>query len=266
MLCLTIALTDDPITPRAASLTLALYAGAAVFFAAFVLREIKATAPLIDPALFRRLKVAAAFVTNGLTGGTLITAMVAIPLFSNFVLGTSSLQGGINLMRLTVALPVGALLGGVLAQRWGLTPAAVLGLLLAGVGFLGMSRWSADPSFVAMTLPLLVGGFGFGLVIAPLNTAVLDSAPEAERATAASLLTVIRLLGALVAVALLTTRGLSGFYAEAGLIPLDDPRYANLIQGLEVGSFHSIFEVAAGVCLLSVLPALLLGRGPVDNS
>ena len=42
----------------------------------------------------------------------------------------------------------------------------------------------------------------------------------------ASLLTVVRLLGALVGVALLTTRGLSGFYAEAGLIPLDDPRFS----------------------------------------
>ena len=162
---------------------------------------------------------------NALTGGTLIVAMVSVPLFTDVLLGGSALQGGLNLMRLTVALPFGALAGGYLATRFGASLAACAGLLLAGAGFLGMAAWSEDPGFIAMTLPLLVAGFGFGLVIAPLNAAVLDEAAEGERATLASLLTVVRLLGALVGVALLTTRGLSGFYAEAGLIPLDDPRF-----------------------------------------
>jgi EmrB/QacA subfamily drug resistance transporter len=266
LVCLTIALTNDPIAGRPVGVTLALYAGAASLFASFVLRQLRASAPLVDLAMFRRLKVGAAFLANGLMGGTLIVAMVNVPLFSNVILDTSALEGGLNLMRLTVALPFGALLGGVLAQRWGLSRAAALGLMLAGAGFVGMSRWTADPSFMAMTLPLLVGGFGFGLVIAPLGTAVLDAAPQAERATAASLLTVVRLLGALVGVALLTTQGLSGFYAEAGLVPLDDPRLAEILQGLELDSFHDTFLVAAVVSFISVVPAMLLGRGETDDT
>ena len=121
-----------------------------------------------------------------------------------------------------------------------------------------MTRWSADPSFVAMTLPLLVAGLGFGLVIAPINTAVLAT-PTSDRATVASLLTVVRLLGALVGVALLTTRGLGGFYAEAGLIPLDDPRFVDLVQRPR-GRPSATFLVTAAVCFATILPALLLGR------
>ena len=49
--------------------------------------------------------------------------MVNVPLFTNTVLGGTALEGGLNLMRLTVALPFGALAGGVpRARAYGYTP------------------------------------------------------------------------------------------------------------------------------------------------
>ena len=163
-------------------------------------------------------------------------------------------------MRLTLALPPGALLGGLLTQRLGPALAAGIGFACAGLGFIAMSQWGDNPSFLMMTLPLLTAGLGFGLVIAPLNAVVLDAAAEAERATVASLLTVVRLVGALVGVALLTSRGLSGFYAEAGRLALDDPRLIDLVRGLEIDSFHDAFIVTAAVCFLVLLPCALLRR------
>jgi MFS family permease len=260
LIALTIALTDDPIEPRSAGVTLTLLAATAVLFALFIWRQTRAGTPVVDLALFRRVPLSAAFATNALTGAALIVAMVNVPLFTNIVLLGSPLEGGLNLMRLTLALAAGALLGGVLAGRIGLAPAACAGLVLAAAGFAGMTRWDADPSFVAMTLPLLVAGLGFGLIIAPINAAALGQTPQSQHATVASLLTVVRLLGALVAVALLTTRGLGGFYAEAGLVALDDPRFVELIQGIQVESFRETFVAAAVVCALSIVPALGLGR------
>jgi EmrB/QacA subfamily drug resistance transporter len=266
LVCLTVALTEDPIAQRALSLTLLLYAAAVVFFAAFLLRQTRALSPLVDLRLFRAPRLSAAFLANSLTGGTLIVAMVAVPLFTNVLLGGDALEGGLNLMRLTVALPVGALAGGWLASRFGLSAGAGAGLVLAGIGFLGMANWSEDPSFVELTLPLLVAGLGFGLVIAPINAAVMEEAAEDQRATLASLLTVVRLVGALVGVALLTTRGLGSFYSQAGLIPLDDPEFEAQLRGLQLDSFQDTFIVTAAVCFATLLPALLLGnkRGERD--
>jgi MFS family permease len=260
LVCLTVALTDDPIAERATSVTLLLFAGAAVLFGGFLLRETRARGPIVNLALFRVPRLSAAFLANGLTGGTLIVAMVAVPLFTNVLLDGSALEGGLNLMRLTVALPVGALAGGWLASRFGLSGGAAAGLVLAGAGFLGMAAWSEDPSAIGLTLPLLVAGLGFGLVIAPINAAVMNEAAEEERATLASLLTVVRLVGALVGVALLTTRGLSGFYAQAGLISLDDPEFESQLRDLQLGSFSDTFIVTAAVCFATLLPALFLGR------
>jgi MFS family permease len=260
LVCLTIALTDDPIEPRGTLTTLLLYAGAAMFFGAFLLRQTRAPLPILRLPVFRRRRLLAAFAVNGLVGGALIVAMVSVPLFTNVVLRDSALQGGINLMRLTIALPVGALAGGMITQRFGAAYGASAGLVCAAAGFLLMTSWSEDPGFVAMTVPLLIAGLGFGLVIAPINAAALDETVEEERATMASLLTVVRLLGALVGVALLTSRGLGGFYAEAGLIPLDDPRFRELVTGVQVDAFREVFLVTGVICLLTLLPAALLGR------
>jgi MFS family permease len=260
LVCLTVALTDDPIEPRSTAATLLLYAGAAAFFGAFLLRQARAPLPILNLQMFRRRRLSSAFAVNVLVGGALIVAMVSVPLFTNIVLRESALQGGINLMRLTIALPLGALAGGAIAQRYGASRGAWAGLICAAAGFFLMGTWTEDPGFLHLTGPLLLAGLGFGLVIAPINSAALDETPEDERATMASLLTVVRLLGALVGVALLTSRGLGGFYAEAGLISLGDPRFEDLLVGLQVDAFREVFIVTGVVCLLTLLPAAFLGR------
>ena len=257
---LTFALTDDPISQRQPWVTLLLYLAAASLLGTFLLRQTRARSPIVDLQLFQSSRIGGAFLVNFLTGSALIVAMVGVPLFTNVVLQDSALSGGLNLMRLTIALPVGALAGGYLAIRLGLASTAMAGLFMAGAGFLGMSTWSAEPSFVELTTPLLVAGLGFGLVIAPINEAVMGEVDADHRATMASLLTVVRLLGALVGVALLTTRGLGSFYAEAGLIRLDDPQFEELLRGLQVDAFQETFVVTAIVCFLTAIPAILVSR------
>jgi MFS family permease len=261
LVCLTIALTNDPIEPRSGGATAALYAGAAALFALFLLRQSRAREPVVRLLHFRKAPLSAGFLSNALVGGALIVAMVNVPLFTNIVLRDSALAGGLNLMRMTIALPVGAVAGGLLATALGFQRTAVLGLGLIGLGFLGLARWDASPGFLAMTLPLLVAGLGFGVVIAPIGTAVVNQVEEGERATISSLLTVVRLLGMLVGVALLTTRGLGSFYAEAGLIPLDDPRFAELLRAVQVDTFRETFLFTGFIAFATALPALFLGTG-----
>ncbi|HEX5368673.1 MAG TPA: MFS transporter [Dehalococcoidia bacterium] len=260
LVCLTVALTNDPVAPRSTALSLLLYGGAAVLFLMFLLRQVHATVPLVDLRIFRRRALSSGFVATAMHGGVTIVAMVTVPLFTNVVLGGSALEGGINLARLTIGVPLGAFLGGVVAMRIGFNRTAMAGAILLGIGFLGMSRWDADPGFVLFTLPLVVAGVGLGLVIAPVGTAVMNEVSEGRRATVFCLLTVVDLMGSLVGVALLTTHGLSGFYASAGLIPLNDPHYTNLIQGLELSSFRNTFEVTAAICFAIAIPAAMLGH------
>ena len=67
----------------------------------------------------RTLVQRSANVTHLLLGGALIIGMVTVPLMANTVLGLTALDGGLMLMRMTIAIPVGAVAGGYAAQRFG---------------------------------------------------------------------------------------------------------------------------------------------------
>jgi MFS family permease len=258
---LAIALTDDPVAARPVWVNVALYISAVVFAAAFIWRERVAKTPMLALSLFRSVVFAAGNFTHMLLGGGLIVAMVSVPVFTIAILKGSYFLGGLNLMRLTVMLPVGAVAGGYLAGWIGYHRTTAMGMAISGVGFFFMHFWSASIGDPWFTLNLMLTGLGFGLVIAPISAAVVNSVAEGERATASALLTVMRLVGMLIGVALLTSRGLGHFYQLAGTVPLNSPNYTQTVQGLEVGSFQDIFLAAAIVCIAAVVPAMLIGRG-----
>lgn len=263
---LTVALVDDPNAPRATAATAAMLAGSAALAAAFWWHERRTADPMVRPAIFAARETLAAHAAQLLLGAALITALIGVPLFVNLVLQEPALDGGLTLMRLTVAVPVGALAGGWLAARAGLRVPAVLGMVLAGAGFAGLQAWDASLSEALRSLPQLVAGLGFGLVIAPLAGAVLARVGEAERATASSWLTLSRLVGMLVGAALLTSQGLGRFYARAATIEFGSPEFNTLVAEAQVSTFREVFIAAGVVMLAAALAAWFVGRGRATSA
>ena len=64
------------------------------------------------------------------------------------------------------------------------------------------------------TSSLLVGGFGFGLALAPVNAAVLAATDDDVHGVASACVVVSRMVGMLVGISALTTIGLRRYYAE----------------------------------------------------
>jgi EmrB/QacA subfamily drug resistance transporter len=232
-----------------------------ILFTIFVLRLTRVSEPLLQLSMFRNVTFSTANLTNFFIGGALIIAMVNVPLMSDTIMGCSPLEGGLRLLRLTVMLSAGAVVGGFLCKRFGYRLPTILGLVLSSLGFLFMSRWTlviADPQ---LTLHLAICGFGLGLVIAPLATAVLDSVGDEQRGIASSLVVMMRMIGMIIGLSAITSWGMGRFHIMTVGMSLTEIMDApeQLVQSL-LTLFHDFFRASVGICLVAVLPALWLGR------
>ena len=234
--------------------------------------ESRAPNPLLPPSFFRSRQATAALVVKLLMGASLIMAMVTVPLMANTVLAQSPLEGGLRLMRMTSAMPVGAVIGGFLAYRLGERTLTMFGLAIGSIGLLYMSSWTIDIADPRMTLHLALAGFGFGLVIAPVFVTAMDATTADYQATSASLVTAARMVGMTFGMAALAAWGVGEFQtATQGLaLPLPSPDlsqaayeaqldvYTSSVSDASIALFRDFFRISAMLLLAALLPALAL--------
>ncbi|MBI2965226.1 MAG: MFS transporter [Chloroflexi bacterium] len=223
--------------------------------------------PIVPRGLFRTRPFAWATTTHVLVGAALITAMVTVPLMANTVLGMSALEGGLRLLRMTLAIAAGAVIGGALTARAGGRLPALTGLSLVAIGMFLMSRWSVDLVDPWMTVHLAVTGLGFGLLIAPVVTSALREVGTGARATASSWVTLARVLGMVVGLAAMTAWGtarFNGLVADAPAFGVD-PASQDLIRERadEAGMivFQGFFVAGAACAIAALMPVWAMTRG-----
>jgi len=284
-------------TAGLALLTLALYAAdperspvgegfawqaplALLCFVLFVLHVRRTPHPLLEIRRFADSSFGGAAVTNAIAGAGLMVALVYIPVLANAVFSMDASSSAFLLFRLMIGIPVGALLGGWLAQRFrSYRFVAALGLALAAVGFLLLSAWnerSLQPHLLGLPLTvasaeLLLTGLGLGIEIAPVSAALLDAMGEGERGAGASFLIVMRLVGMLLGFSLVAGFGLWQFHrATAHLLPplpgilpdfaLREAIYALNVKRAIFDEYHLIFRATAIALLVGAVIAAVTLR------
>ncbi len=195
--------------------------GSAAATVGFWARNRSSRHPLVPASALRPTAAWGALVVSFFVGSALIAALVDIPVFARVTVAEDDqLEAALVLVRLLVALPVGAVIGGWLTHRApaGLVTAA--GMAGSTVGFLLMAQWDLESleSWTA-TIPLVLAGLGFGLALAPVNAALLAATDDAVHGVASALLVVARMVGMLVGISALTTLGLRRYYAEQTDLP-----------------------------------------------
>jgi MFS family permease len=246
--------------------------GAALAAAAFVARQRTAPRPLLPRAALRAPAAWGSVVVSLLVGVALVAALIDVPLFARTTIyPDSQLKAALVLVRFLVALPIGAVAGGWLTRRLPAGVVAAVGLLLAAAGLALMARWDVDALRHAVaTVPLVLAGLGFGLVLAPVNAAILATTDAAIHGLASALVVVARMVGMLVGISTLTTLGLRHYYAaQADLPPMSTvcggsglcDAYETLLRRAGIAEEHTVFGWAAVVAVLGAVLALGLLRG-----
>jgi MFS family permease len=274
------AQADGGPDPRLTAAALAAVAVVALPLA--VVHGLRTRDPFLDPRLFRRPAIASAALVSLLTGYGLATAIVGAAVFVDRVLYGGPDEQRVALGALAGATALGALVSGWALRTLGLRVVTIAGLAASVVGLVVMSGWTPDTTIMAAAGALALFGAGFGLTVTPRTTAATDAVDGSAFGAAASVVTVARMAGMAIGLAVLTAYGSTTIdrlydqvYATADAYKQFIPQWlwdrplkdGQVVAALEAWAAREaaqimvgVFLLAAAVTALAIVPALLLGR------
>jgi MFS family permease len=268
------------VTPGTAILGLAVVA--AIAGPLVVWRGARAVDPFLDPRLFRAVPFSAAAAVSLLTGYAFATAIVGGAVFVDRVLYGGPDEQRLVLGALGASTAGGALLSGLAVRVLSLRVVTIAGLGAGILALVQLAGFTASTPIEEVAAWMAVFGAGFGLTVTPRSTAALEAAGRGAFGMASATVTVARMAGMAVGLAVLTAYGSTTIdrlyervfadpegYRElipAALRdrPLRDPLVVEALEQWAASEAASImvglFLVAAVVMALAVPPSLVLDR------
>ncbi len=274
--------------------TIGFFVGAAVLLGIFLLRESTTSQPLLPLGLFRSLSLSVGVVLMMLMAFGMFGGMFFLTFYLQSVHGLTPVQTGVRMLPMMLAMMVASPVSGAVISKWGPRVPLVIGMALASVAFLGLSRLGMEASVVSMAPWFALVGIGLSPVIVAATDIIVGNAPVALAGVAGGLQQVAMqvggALGTSVLGAVMTAKVaavLPGHMRDNGLpaptaaqlnlmkggisqgippVPKNaPPRLAQTIVKVSNLSFmdgmHLAFMVSAGIALVAALLSLLVRAG-----
>ncbi len=267
----------DPTTVSRVLIVIAAVAGPTT-----IVRGLRVSDPFLDPRLFRSAPFSSATLVSALTGYGLATAIVGAAVFVDRVLYGGPDEQRLALGALAGATAAGALLSGFAVRLLSLRIVTLLGLGASIAGLWLMASWTPATSVEQAAIALAIFGAGFGLTVTPRSTAAVESVSIDAYGVASSTVTVARMVGMAVGLAILTAYGSTTIdrlydqiYATSDAYlqyipeslqdrPLRDGLVVEALESWAAGEaariMVGVFLVAAVVTAAAIPPSLLLDR------
>ncbi len=190
--------------PWSSAQVVGLLIAAAALFVIFFVVERFAAEPILPLDLFRSQVMTVSAVLTVTANMALFALVIYLPLYIQGVLGHSATSSGVAIIPLTLAVTVGAVVGGLIVARLGryqLT--AVAGALIMTGGVYLMTRMTASSPLLDVTRNMIVVGLGVGLLQPITTLAAQNVLPREQLGVGTSALSYLRSLGSTLAVALI---------------------------------------------------------------
>jgi EmrB/QacA subfamily drug resistance transporter len=238
------ALIEAPDDGWSSPVVVAMLAGSAAAFAAFVVAEGRERFPMLPLGIFGSRQFSATnavtFVVYAALGGALFLLPVQLIEVAHY----SPLEAGSSLLPLTAMMLAFSARSGALAVRLGPRLQMAVGPVVVGVGMVLLRLIGPGGDYLTEVLPgVLVLALGLVITVAPLTSTALSSAPVEHAGVASAVNNDVARAGGLIAVAVLPA--LSGLSGHSYMHPGE----------LEVGFRHAV--VIAGVA--AAIGGLLAG-------
>lgn len=172
-----------------------------VLLIAFVLHQWRTPHALVPLSLFSDRVFTALNVCTFAIYGALAGGMFLLVLQLQYVTGYSPLEAGLATLPPTILLLLFSGRAGALGERIGPRLPMTFGPLIAAASMLLYLRVDANANLVEVLVPGVVFGIGLTILVAPLTTSVLASAPADQTGIASGINNAVARTAALLAVA-----------------------------------------------------------------
>lgn len=236
--------------------TFGLGAVSLVLLVAFIVREARASNPLVPLRIFRSRNVAGANVIQVLSVAGMFGMFFLGALYLERVLGYDPLQIGLAFLPATIVMgTLSVRYSERLIMSFGARKIMIPGLVLIGVALALFAQAPVDGSYVRHVFPVIVLlGFGAGVCFPALMTLAMSGATQRDAGLASGLVN--------------TTAQVGGALGLAVLATLSATRSESLIGGGETtasaltGGYHLAFLIAAGLVVAAIAVAVTVLESP----
>jgi len=248
-----------------------------------VIRMLRTSEPFLDLRLFANRVFSGAVLVSLLTGYALATAIVGMAAFIDRVRFAGPEEQGLVLGPMALFMAIGAFVSGFAMRRFDATLVTLVGIVASVVGLLVLSTTRIDTDLIVPVVSLSLFGLGFGLTVTPRSTAAVEAAGRASFGSASAAVTVARMAGMAIGMAILTAFGTTRI--DTVTVALNDREYRDSILPTDlVGESLSnplvldaieywasaeaaavlgqLFVVAAIVLAIAAVPAWLMRERP----
>lgn len=253
---------------------------------ALLLVERRVAHPMLHLELFRSATFSASTLVIGLVAFGMYASFFLVSLFLQQAQDYSAAEAGVRFLPAMTAVMVASPLAGLLAGRVGSRVPVLAGALLMGVALLLLARVDTDQPYGTWWPLLVVFGAGIGLVIPPVNSALMGSVRPDRASLASATGETGQQVGALIGIAVLGSLVTDGFrrvvadgadaaglsradsaelarrlFAQDGGAATQDPAVAALVDQALTNGVH-VGLTAAGVAALVAAAVAVLIREP----
>ncbi len=227
----------------------------------FVFVESRAREPILPLELFRNRTVAASIGATFLITFGFFGAVIFIPRWFQFVLGSSATESGYQMLPLMIGVMTSSVISGFVVARTGRYKWMTVGAMAAAAfGIYLMTNLRADTPVMTLWAWMLVAGLGIGPSFAVFTIVVQNAVAPRMLGAATSALTFFRQVGGSVGLAIAGTVFGSALNAELPRQLANEGLPQPLIDGFAAGSGSVSSELTGvgvdlGAQILSSVPA-----------
>ena len=197
---------------------------AAVLFVAFIVRELRTRAPMLDLTLFKDRVFSIAIALRFVLGMGYYFSIFLLPLFTQEILGWDATQSGLVLLPAGLAMAFLMPISGVLVDKIGARVLIFTGMVIAACGTLLFARIDTDWSMARIIIDNAIRTAALGLLFTPLTTAALVNVPKTRAGAASGILNTVWQVGGSLGIAVgqtyLTSRTAARYADVAGQMVL----------------------------------------------